>query len=520
MKTPVSTTVLILVVAVLSLPVYAYTAAPSFTWAHDGADGGDLITASVTGGVPHPSGYPTYLLLTSPLRHLPLGELAFRFNLFSGLCAAITIALTGFSVQLALEPVIQLSPAWRASIAAATAAAFAFSSTLWSQAVITEVYTLNVAFAAAVVYLLLRWRRSVRNDQTGRGRRWLALLGFVFGLGLGNHLSLLLLAPGIIYWLWTHRREGSVRGLDLGASLLGLLLGLTIYGLLPLRASNDAIVNWADPRTPQRLWWLVSGRLYRRYLFTLPHSYLFPRFSAWARELLNQFGVWGVALGLLGWWYLDGEDQPLTFFALTGFVLYSLYAIGYDTSDSYVYLLPAWLLFALWLGRGLAAGVETILSARRLSRAAGTVLSVGLLLVVPMLSLGLHFGAADLHHDHEATDYRIEALAAAGPNALIITNQDRSTFALWYHRYALGLRPDVTVVNAGLYAYGWYRRTLISHHPNLGVVGPDGRHRSLGGLVKANLATSRPVYLADEMESLMSLYRTEPAGPLQRLFQP
>src|SRR5689334_22464317 len=44
------------VVLVISLFVlYLFSMAPGLTWAHDGADGGDLITAAATGGVAHPS---------------------------------------------------------------------------------------------------------------------------------------------------------------------------------------------------------------------------------------------------------------------------------------------------------------------------------------------------------------------------------------------------------------------------------------------------------------------------------
>ncbi len=49
------------------LTVYGMTLAPGLTWANSGADGGDLITAAATGGVPHPTGYPVYLLLGTSL---------------------------------------------------------------------------------------------------------------------------------------------------------------------------------------------------------------------------------------------------------------------------------------------------------------------------------------------------------------------------------------------------------------------------------------------------------------------
>ena len=66
----------ILPLAILALSlsmVYWRTLAPGLTWANDGADGGDLITAAATGGVPHPGGYPLYILLARLFQFLPAG---------------------------------------------------------------------------------------------------------------------------------------------------------------------------------------------------------------------------------------------------------------------------------------------------------------------------------------------------------------------------------------------------------------------------------------------------------------
>ena len=60
--------------------VYLATLAPDITWAYQGTDGGDLITAAYTLGVPHPSGYPTYVLMGWLFSKLPVGTIAWRFN--------------------------------------------------------------------------------------------------------------------------------------------------------------------------------------------------------------------------------------------------------------------------------------------------------------------------------------------------------------------------------------------------------------------------------------------------------
>ena len=81
-----------------ALALYASTAAPSLTWAHDSADGGDLITAGVTDGVPHPPGYPTYVTIGQVIARVHGGDVAQRFNLFSAVCMALAAGLTAVSL--------------------------------------------------------------------------------------------------------------------------------------------------------------------------------------------------------------------------------------------------------------------------------------------------------------------------------------------------------------------------------------------------------------------------------------
>ncbi len=81
-----------------SLALYLLTLAPTITWANAGTDGGDLITAAATLGVPHPPGYPLYITLGHLFAQLPIGDVAFRLNLFSAVCMALAAALMAWSV--------------------------------------------------------------------------------------------------------------------------------------------------------------------------------------------------------------------------------------------------------------------------------------------------------------------------------------------------------------------------------------------------------------------------------------
>ena len=238
-------------------------------------------------------------------------------------------------------------------VASAAALTWAVSPILWGQAVVTEVYTLNALAVVALLWLLWRWRETVdTGGQDGdlgsvrqpKGWPWLAGAGLVFGLGLGNHLTLLLMLPGAAVWLWDGRRAAG-RSLvrDLLAALIAAAVGLTVYAYLPLAAAANPPVNWGDPRRPAQLWALVSGQVYRGLVFGLPLAYLPGRLAAWSGEALRQFGgPWAVILALIGLWRLDRRLHAWWQATLLIALAYSVYAIGYNTPDSFVYLIPVW----------------------------------------------------------------------------------------------------------------------------------------------------------------------------------
>src|SRR3712207_2991282 len=136
-------------------------------------------------GITHPTGYPTYLVLSHLFTYLPFGDAAYRVNLASAVYGALAVAavyLAGYLVSR--------------RVAAATVGALAvgFGGTLWSQAVITEVYTLNALVVALTHAVLLLWRAR-RKD------RHLVLAVFLCGLALTTHMTSGLLLPASILFV-------------------------------------------------------------------------------------------------------------------------------------------------------------------------------------------------------------------------------------------------------------------------------------------------------------------------------
>jgi hypothetical protein len=509
-----------LAVAAVALVAYLTTLAPTITWSHSGADGGDLITAAATDGVPHPTGYPTYLLLAKPFLLLPWGDLAWRLNLMSAVFASLSVGLLYLSAIRTLRMLGNRAIAVQHHIVAAAAAlAFAFSPVLWSQAVITEVYALNAAFFSLILYLVLSWMEN---------RRPLSLLlaGAAFGFGLGNHLTLVLAVPGIalLFLLWP-RLLPDRRWLLLALSVASLL-GLSIYALLPIRASQAPPVNWGDPRTVGRFIWLVTGRLYRRYSFNLPLRYLLARLAAWARLLAHQFGSWGLFIGLAGVWSLWEKARHFAAACVVMAATYSVYAIGYDTSDSHVYLIPTFLVFALWLAWGLdwlLAIIQPLITPVSPQVVRGA--AVSLALVIPLVSFIGNRASVDVSSDFVARDYGLSVMQNVQPEAVVITQTDAHGFTLNYYRYAKKKRLDVALLDEQLLYHDWYRQHLPRIHSRIAL--PDRTVFLSGGttmcptsLLVAAIEANRarfPVYLTDPDAELRACYALSQEGDVYRV---
>ncbi len=430
-------------VGAVGLGFYLATLAPGLTWAHDSADGGELAAAASTLGIPHPPGYPTYVLVGHLFTLLPVGEVATRTNLFSAVCAAAAAASLTWTLARATG---------RKVAAASAGLALAFCPLLWSQATVTEVHALSALFATLLLALAV-----LAEAGSGWPRRPAALLalavGGVWGLSLGNHPTALLCGPLVALSLWRLRRFGLI-------GVVGIGLGLAVYSYLPLRAAASPAINWGDPRTPERFWWVVSGAPYRQFIFSVPLASIPQRLLAWAGLVAQQFGWIGLAVAALGAAGLWTADRSLLVASGAMASLFSVFAIGYNTTDSYLYLIPALACLGFWLGAG-ASWLIGVLEARKrwLSWVAAS-LAIGL----PLTAAVCRFPALDLSDDHTTAEFEAAVLAQAPSEAVILTQRDAHTFALWYFQYALGRRTDIVVVDTGLLGYGWYTAQL-PHRP-------------------------------------------------------
>lgn len=483
-------------VSLLAFALYLSTLAPTVLYYEDPTmyDPAMLQAEAYVLGIGHPSGYPTYMVLTHLFTYLPFGDAAYRVNFASAVYGAAAV----FVVYL-----IGLRLSGRAVAAAAGSLAFGSSWTFWSQATLAEVYTLNALFVALVVLALLVWR------DTGRDR-YLLLAAFLMGLSLTHHLTSGLLVPaGLLFVFLVERRKLLDRGLLLKGGAL-FVVGLLPYLYLPVRALMDAPLNEADPSSPGRFLLLVTASSYLLKLLADVEpareaasdpwrEELLARLASSAEQLSGQFSLAVVAVGVLGIYYLARTDRAAAVFSGALALGWLIHALTNGVKDFYVFIIPAYLIFALWtaVGAGVALRWAEDAGGRRSAAALGRALVVGLsalLLAAPLFGVWETYGKVDRGEDLGGRRL-VEAVAEnAAPGATVLHHRS----PLWYMVLVEGRRTDLTLVDP--FKTSWIRYDDIVWPDRLTRSEADSRYDlddTTGVAAAREAAKSGPVYVLD-----------------------
>ena len=392
-------------------------------------DSGELVAAAATLGIPHPSGYPLYVLLGHVwIQLLPLGSVAFRMSLFSAFFAAAACTLFFLTAQRAgaTRPAV-----WIGTLL------LAFSPSFWSQAGIQRVYSLTAFFVVAVIALAFEW---YQDPERPRDVRWLAAAALVAGLGATNHTVLGVV--GLAVGLFALAVEPGLlrRPVALAGTVTAGLLGLLPYAYLPLRSRQDPRLDWGDPETLDSFLDVILRRdFWHRAWYEGPADAVTIALD-WLTSLGTELVWGGTALAI--WAVLCGMKRwPVALPILV--MLANLWAVGShgSRSDLFIwhrYYIPSYLMAALLATWGAQLAWE------RWGRRALA------LFLLPALSLGLGW------HNHDRSDYRIAEdfsrtlLEELPPGAHLAASDDNILFVLIYLHLVEGVRPDLNLIFQGV----------------------------------------------------------------------
>jgi hypothetical protein len=472
----------------LSLGIYLRTLAPTVY----SLDSAELTVAAYTLGLTRATGYPLYLLLGKLFTFIPCGDVGYRMNFMSAFFAALTVALLcRFLLRMKVTPPISL----------AASLTLAFSRYLWGAAVFAEVYTLHAFFVVLLLSLLQEWAYTW-------DKKWLYYFALAWGLSFGNHMSTILLAPGLLCFLAI---TGGRRVLCIRTVLPMLMLftlGLSVYIYLPLRYLSDPPFNQVgyytasgefvrlDLTQPSVLFWLVSGRAFHPLMFAYSSQDFIREAWRYGTWLWSNFLVVGFFLGLLGIGVLWKKARLWLIAQMLLFLAHAIFFIGYRVVDKENMFLPTHIIWAIWLGVGADAFFKWIVESSFDSHLAyqryAAILALVPFLLLPLLALSFNFRYVDLSNDWSSRTHGEYILESVQPNAVVIGWWE-SVPVLKYLQLVEGKRPDVQVI---------YRFSIDQ-----------------GELIKFidQAILTRPVYTVMEDPTLAVYYNLLPSGAVYRL---
>ncbi|HEC36311.1 MAG TPA: DUF2723 domain-containing protein [Anaerolineae bacterium] len=425
------------VVAVVALVLYLHTLHPGVGPYLDSIE--YQITTLVL-GVSHPPGYPLYTGLGRLfVALLPWRNAAFRLNLLSAVCSALTVALVQ-QVTYRLTRSILLSLFGALSLAVAVR--------FWYQANYAELYPLNGAFVAATTLALLAWM------QTRRPALYFLSAG-LYALNFGVNAPAVVLLPMWFFAVLVTDHRMLTRPRNLVLTALIVLVAAAQYLYVPLRAfqhppfCNYCPENWSEVPA------FLSGREWWGIAFGVQPRYYLQRWADSGYQLMLQFWPVGVLLGAVGLWNLVRERTRLGVLFLLGLVGEWFFVVTYDVVDWADFMHPLYILFAPLLAVGLGEAWGWLAARTDRWRAPGRVAVLGLFaLAMAGLLVATAINNYPLVDQSQRTDWHAWArdlLAQMEPGSWVLTPPTPTdgfvhSWALRFVSWAENRVPDLVIV--------------------------------------------------------------------------
>jgi hypothetical protein len=393
------------------------TASRTLPW----GDGAEFYIAVRALGIPHPSGYPLFILI---------GRLIYLLNTSPFLLNLLPGIFTSLSVLFLYLIILRMTKDHLIGIVLSLF--FAFGREIWLQSIAAEIYTLNLFFFAFMIYLLT-------NASTNK--RFIPMLFLVSGLALTNHLTAMLYVIPICIFVFVQKKK-SIRYLPLA------IIPITLYLYFPIRSLTNPILDLFNPENLGQFIDYVSGRAfhYRTLFFSAPYiaEQLTQFLYAWWRQFLILIPV-----GCYGIFRI--EDKKLRNLLVIMMVLIFSYSLLYNIPDKQGYYLP---FYAIWL-LFIALGLSKIVPYR---------FKVALI-IFPLLNIIVNYRICNLSRESSLDDLSASIYVSLADKSIIISD-DYFVYCSILNE-SFDRKKQIVPVAQFYLRMDWYTEQLSQAYPNI-----------------------------------------------------
>ena len=376
------------------------------------------------------------------------------------------------------------------------------------------IVTLSLLFLKAV------YSRKISGSSNGSfisENRYYLIFAFVLGLSFTNHLTTLLLAPACITLFIVENRKNLKHMYRLiGAMAISFVIGLTPYLYLPVRANMHPTFIWGNPNTLERFYWHVTGKQFSVWIFSaqgsiplfifllglliglsvyglLKQKTLNPNYhsaffaiiavvtyfflSSANEEVSKQFftfrdSLWGeygkglILFAIPGFYRLSKYNVKIFYFTVLTFFGCILYSVNYSIHDIYSYFLLAYITIVIWMGFGGLFLYEKLSS--NLKVKAYKFAFSAFLIILCAVAVNTNYSENDESGNYYVKQYTMNIFKNVEPNGIVISSQwDFWVSASWYYHFVKHIRPDIVVIDKELLRRSWYYIFLERNYPEV-----------------------------------------------------
>ena len=470
--------------------VYFFTLAPSVVE----IDSGELATVQATLGIAHPTGYPLFTMLGYLFSLIPFTfSKIYQLNLLAAIWCSLGAGLFAYTSKMLLDNLdvfgnnlkykVRSEKTRKKEVKKQKPAAetkgqipgskkyltsvlggliLAFDKTYWVQSASVEVYSLQIFLFLLIIFFALR--AYIGGDDPARinfNNKWL-WLAFGLALGFSNHMTTLFLIPGIAYLYLNKNRFSKKSFAGIGIMLLVFIpLLAAIYLYLPVRASQNPVLDWGNPTNLSRFFRHVEANQYTVWMFSSAGSAV-HQLNYYISNLPDEFKI-SLFICAVGFFTAFIRARKLFVFILITFLFTILYAVNYDIKDIDSYFVLSYISLSFFGVFGIVQ-LFSLLKARKYKY----LLPAGFIMLFIGIQACLNFNQVNQSDVYTFEDYTKDVLNSCSRNSVLISYQwDYLVSPSYYFQYVDKYRPDVTIVDKELLRRSWYYKQTANNHPRL-----------------------------------------------------
>ncbi|RPI69925.1 MAG: DUF2723 domain-containing protein, partial [Ignavibacteriales bacterium] len=465
--------------------IYLTTLAPSVVK----IDSGELAAVQSTLGIAHPTGYPLFTIVGYIFSLIPFPfSNIYKANLLAAIwCAAGTSVfvytskyildnINSFSLfKKVLQPKSkkkkkvkeaeiskeQYSIPENKKFLSAIAAGLilSFSRTYWVQSTSVEVYSLHIFLISLIILFLVKG--FTEDNPSGKISRYWILFALFLALGFTNHMTTLLILPGTAYLYFIKYKFSKESFKRIGFMLLIFIpVLILLYIYLPVRASQNPLLNWGNPIDMERILRHISGKQYQVWLFSSTDSAK-KQLEYFFTMLPVEFSV-NLFIAFIGVILSFITARRFGIFLVISFASTVLYSINYDIVDIDSYFLLAYISTGFFS----VFGIVKLLSFLKIKNSYN--ISASLIILFILVHVFITYPKVDESNTYIYEDYTKEILSQVPDTSIILSYQwDYFLSASYYFQFVENHKRNIAIIDKELLRRSWYFNQLETTYPGI-----------------------------------------------------